>query len=777
MEAKQNTSSQKQPPLKLRGTAGALPFWFGTSMYNNNWKGYQNNDHASDWWWFDKDHWMREFTRFESVGLNTMVFWHPHPFVGFVHNPGFPEAQYLTDDEIDRQIAMFRWITAEGKRHGVSIYFLTWNICLPIGMQKAHNLDEYGVDSQLTRRYTRQAVARMYSTYPDLGGLITMAAETPPGCTDFVQNAVAAGLRDSVKSGERRALPDFVFWTWCTNPEPAKKLLDSYPGPKMALHYLQYENFFRAEADPRIKMTSDSLGGVKVVTMGGPVGIPFFGDPFWIRTMMQDLVKKNGGGIFFQGTDYLAGFAERWVAREAFERYSKDPYLPDNKGYWQARIAARYGCEAIAKPLLQAMVDSSNIMPRFEHLVHSQTDHYMPQMGMLLVNILEMPSISTYVFENHSYVDSKGRLAPNMGLTWPNPSWGEEVLTIKQYMAGKRDVKGKKATTPVQIADQMSSLCQSSLAAVAAVKPLAASCSLRAQELKNSLVLMEYNCLMGLHYMERVRCGLAWEAWRLGKASANESDILKHLDASNSYWKKMSELAESVFHGPAGGFQSRVSVEPPWNHMELWQGYTNVLMKPSDMLPIFQRERELIADVLKRPRQQARLPLFPEVDLPSGNMELVAQFDFEKAWPKQLQMHPTKDVTVKLTSDANRRVTQRQSVYCDTSRSSQEWNTVLSSISQYLPLKQGETYVVDFQYRVISNGQQDMPFAIAARTDIGGWQKDVGTYRQWRGIPGQVGHKTVVINPVDYADYRLFISIHGKAAIVIDNLQIRRVRN
>ncbi len=765
-----------ESPLKLRGTAGPMPFWLGSSLYNNNWKGFEQNDHSTNWWWFDTNYWCKTFEQYQAAGLNSIVYWHPHPFVGFIKLDKYPEARLLSDEETQRQIKMFRWITSEGKKYGVSIYLLIWNICLPPGMQKAHGLNEFGEDTALTRSYTRYVVDEMYRTYPDLGGLITMAAENPPGCTDFVKSAIVTGLRDSVtNSSPRKALPEFVFWTWCSYPEAAKSILDSYPGPKMALHYLQYENFFRPTADPRIKMTSDSLGGLKVVTMGGPMGVPFFGDPFFIQTMMQDLVKKNGGGIFFQGTDYLAGYAERWVAREAFERYSLNPYQKDGADYWQGRIAARYGNPQIAKPLLRAMIDSSNVMPRFMHLVHSQTDHYMPQLGMLLVNILEMPTISSYVFENHESVDAKGRLTPNMGLTWPNPSWGEEVLSIKQYVAGVRQIKGRKATTPVEIADEMERLCRSSMKALQTAKPLVGLSTLRKQELPNSMLLMEFNCLMGLHYAERIRTGLAWQAWKLGKPSSTTASVLKHLDASNEWWRRMSVLAESAFPGPTGGWQSRISVEPPWNHNEVWQGYTNISMRPSEMLPYFRRERAIVASELTKPRNIARLPLFPELDLPDGVYETVAKYDFEGAWPDQLEINPSKDAVTKLTSAPDRVIGKGRSLYCDSRVGKQEWNLFLSGRPEKLRLIPGEKYVVDFDYRVISKGKQSMPFAVAARTVLGGWQKDVGNYRQWRGAAGQVGHKTVTIEPTEFNDYHLFFSIHGQAAVSIDNIRIRLV--
>jgi len=119
-------------PLAIRGTAGSLPFHLGTTLYNGAWEGFASNDHSTDWWWYDKEYWRNLFQRYEQAHLNTIVYWHPHPFVGFVKLDKYPEAAYLSPKEIDTEIEMFRWITAEGKRHGLGIYFLTWNVCLPV---------------------------------------------------------------------------------------------------------------------------------------------------------------------------------------------------------------------------------------------------------------------------------------------------------------------------------------------------------------------------------------------------------------------------------------------------------------------------------------------------------------------------------------------------------------------------------------------------------------------------------------------------------------------
>lgn len=601
-------------PLTIRGTAGSLPFHLGTTLYNGAWEGFASNDHSTDWWWYDKEYWRNLFQRYEQAHLNTIVYWHPHPFVGFVKLDKYPEAAYLSPKEIDRQIEMFRWITAEGKRHGVCIYFLTWNVCLPPGFCKTHNLAEFGADVPITRGYTRYAVSQLFRTYPDLEGLVTMAAESPPGCTDFVLNTIVPGLKDSIGADSpRKNLPTLIFWTWCSYPEDGKKILDAYPGRKFVLHYLQYEQFFKPMADPRILMTSKAFGGIKVVAMGGPGTASswlYWADPFFIRKTMQDLVRKNGGGILFSGTGSFSFLAERWVARGAFERYSFQPNCNDTREYWENRIVDRYGSKEITRPLLRAMIDSTNILPRFMCLVHSQTDHYQPQIGMPLVNFVEMPTLSMYVFENHDHISEDGRLVPCMGLTWPNPDWGEKVISIREYAFGNRE----GGTTPVMIADEIEGLSRSTLDAITQVRLKLDQVTMQQAELKNALLLMEMNAYLGLHFAEKIRAGIAWESWKARDPNARPYSVTAHLELSLVYWRKLSEVAGEIIPDRVPFWQSRVPKAPPWDHWDLWNNYRWVKIHWRDMTPVFELERDLIREQLKRDPEEARLPLFSELE-------------------------------------------------------------------------------------------------------------------------------------------------------------------
>jgi hypothetical protein len=284
---------------------------------------------------------------------------------------------------------------------------------------------------------------------------------------------------------------------------------------------------------------------------------------------------------------------------------------------------------------------------------------------------------------------------------------------------------------------------------------------------------MEMNSFLGLHYAEKIRAGIAWESWRLGVPGSSSKNVLAHLDKSIIYWRRLCKTSDDVIPFPVYFWHSQVSTEPPWNHINIWNDYYWVKMHWRDMIPLFEKERELISEQLEGSREKARLPLYPELEAAMYKTEPVASFDFERQWPSELCLRLPDGEVADITSDLRYVIDGKQSVLCDTRSARGEWHLWLHADPEKIKFKTGQKYLIEFDYKIIDLGKEKMPFAVAARTDAGGWQKDVGNYRFWTGKPGKVGHKVITIEPKDYDDYYLFFCFQGKVAIVLDNIKIR----
>lgn len=586
--------AEETPVLSLRGELTGFPFWLGTTQYGNHWKGHEANENKPDWWWFDKANWTQRFTDMERLHLSALSFAHPHPYVGLVDVPGFPEARYFDEVTLARSREMFHWILEEGKRHGIKIYFLTWNICMPPGMVQKNHIEEFGVDTPLTRAYTRAAVAALFREYPDLGGLITMAAEFPPACCEFVQEAICGGLKDSGSN------PELLFWSWCSLPEDSKRIAEIYPNTRL-IHYLQYEQLFSSIADPRIGQFSRACGNVPMVALGGPKschGSLFWGDPEWARSIVESLKRENGTGLFIE--TYCA---ETWLARESFAYYAYSPASGNDSAMWAKAIEEHYNAPGCGASLLDAMIHASRIMPCFLKLVHSQTDHFQPQFGLPLVYYVEMPTISTYVFENAQEVDSRGYLQPSMGLCYPNPDWGEKVLSIRDAVEGKGP---RPATMPQQVAEEL----EGHAAAIA--KAMETMPATGTPALKTLLLRLQLNGAIGEHCAAKIRAGIEWERYKHSDYTCQQA-CLNELEKSVKLWERVSDISTQLFPEPVTFWRSSLPFPPPWTQMNLWCGYGSVQGHWRDHLEPFRKELEFVREQLTLPRDTARLPLWKDL--------------------------------------------------------------------------------------------------------------------------------------------------------------------
>lgn len=746
-----------QPALQMRGTVNSFPFYLGNPIYGNMWAGNAATDTRTDWWWYDRAQWTRQFTEMEARKLNTYVLLHPHPYPALVDLPDYPQARCLPPEALARSREMLRWILAEGKRHGVRIYFLTWNIWTPPGLAQARKEPQDGQDTPEVRRYTRQAVAALFRDFPDLAGLATMAAETPPGCVGFVEEAICGGLRDS------GANPELIFWSWCSYPEDSLRIKRAYPRTRF-LHYLQYEQFFRKQADPRIGRFSKATGNTPMVALGGPksgLGYLFWFDPSWIRDVVHDLRRQAGTGLLWE--TYIE---DPWLSQEAFARFAADRSLAYNPAQWARIVGERYGCPSAGADLLEAMRSSSAVVPQLITLVHSQTDHYMPQLGMPLAYYVEMPTLSSYIFENCQTLDKRGYLRPNMGLCWPNPDWGERVVSIRDFAAGHVP---KGATTPAMIANRIAGAAARCRVAVARVRARIAK---PGEYLATTLQRLDLNAALGEHYAAKIQAGIAWERFRRGAATGPE--CVRQLEQSVKAWEGVSAIASRLFPGEVGFWRSEIAAPPPWTQMQLWEGYASVKGHWRNHLQPFRRELEMVRREVTRRPADSTLPLWDSL-LAAPEEQLVPLFSdrFETLRTDVWAMGPSG----RLSATAAEAIEGRHSLVLDSRGLAGEWHESARWKPGAVRLERGRKYQVTFRYRVLAAGKEyPNPFAVAARSREGGVPADIGTARTWSGATGAVGTRTVVLEPTAYADYELFFSLHGQAAIAIDDLRVDEVK-
>ncbi len=770
------------PPdaLPLRGLTESLPLWLGTSMYANQWRRFAAAQVAPNGPWLDRPAWQAKFERMASMGYNALLLLHPHPYCGLLTLEQFPGACYFTPDALPRHMEQFRWLLAEAKSKNVRVYLLTWNICLPPKWAEANGLAEFGSDTPLARAYTRQAVKDLFSTYPDLAGLATMAAESPPGCIDFVVDAIAGGMNEtraalSSQPADGRPLPELIFWSWCSYPEDTRRVLAVCPETRL-MQYVQYEQWFKPMVDPRVARfvtwaTAAPLRpaspAVSTITLGGPkssLGYLFWGDADWLRRVAIDLRRQGADGIFFE--PYCA---ENWLAQEAMAYYAVNPEERFDLDRWTSRLDEIYGTGQSSLQLLEAMQHASAIVPRFLTLVHSQSDHYMPQFGLPLSHYIEMPTLSSYVYENTQITNEQGYLTPRLGLTWPNPDWGERVAGIREEA---RKIAPPGATLPSEIAREIglhASACRSRLATVKQVQPQSEE---QARRLSTLITRLELNASLGEHFSQKILAALAWERLKAGEGQAD--NCLDPLDKSVQAWEAVSEIADRLYPRPVRHWQSQIVSPPPWTQNDLWNSYRLVEGHWRDQLPRLRRESSLIRQALSIMGREASLPMWDHLDAtPDDNLVSLYRITFRNGAGKNPQFRLGPGTS--LTTDPSLAHTGGTALLADTRSLGDGVHGVLTTDPQAAKLIPGMPCQITLVYRVVDRGGVvAIPFEIGVCSADGA--PPLGDHRFWTAPEGHTGMRVLKTPAITAPDAVFYLNLHGRAAILIDQINIQTLK-
>lgn len=748
-----------KPIVSIRGDYLDLPFYLGCDLYDGRWRWKAQREASPDNWFHDRDGWRRRLETYARRRMNCLLFAHPHPFPAFLTYPSAPEAAYFDDATVARNAESLAWLIEEAAAYGVSIYFLTWNEWVPRNYALAHGIPAEGPGTPEAAELNRYSYAELFRRFPGLGGLVTQAGESPPGCVEFVRDNVVAPL------SELSQPPHIIFWTWCAYPEDVSTVLDGYPGQTSIMHYLQYEQLFKPMVDPRVGMMSRACGGRPVVVMGGlgtATAQLYWADPFFIRDILRHVPEQNVSGIFFLGLDSWSWVSNKWIGWEALARYWWDPFRDDDASYWEQRIADVCGDEAFGAPLLSAYVHASAVPTRMLCLLHSQSDIFRPQYGLPLVFYLGMPTLSTYVFENHEYIDEQGRLAPRMGLTWPNPDWGEVVIGAMDQAAAIARGEDPVGTTALEIADELDGHATAVEDSLATLEPL--RLRWRADHMDFDVLCdqLRMNALLARHTAAKTRAALAWELWRRGIAQPDQ--VLGPLDESVKCFREYAAVAQKLYPGNYGQVRRNVlSKPPPWTHLDLWNHSRYV---PDynflEYARRFERERDLIATAMEQGR--AELPYEEDLVAPLAG-EVVARID--KGLPSGgFATHDFPPNATATVADGR--------LVCDLRGTAADFYFPFTTDPSACPLEVGTRYEVVFRYEIIRVGDvAPLQLSFGARTTEGGWQQDVGV-RYFSGPAGTTGEIRTQFVPAQYDDYYVYLSMNGNGTIAVENVHLVR---
>ena len=185
-------------------------------------------------WFADEAFWTKYLDTLARDRYNELSIWHRCPFQYLVDLPQYPEASAFAPGEFPKYRAMWRMIFRLAKERGIDVYIGNWNIEVPPAFAKAHGVTVKNSRAPIVAAYTRESVAALLRTYPDLTGLGTCPGEAMVGMTNrekeqWIWDAIVGGI---VASGRKSVPLQHRSWGLGDDYQALEEIVAKrYPGP------------------------------------------------------------------------------------------------------------------------------------------------------------------------------------------------------------------------------------------------------------------------------------------------------------------------------------------------------------------------------------------------------------------------------------------------------------------------------------------------------------------------------------------------------------------
>ena len=584
---------EDHPQLKLRGTALGLQrpeITYEGAEYDYR---YTQDEFP---WFYDKAAWTKFLDLLATQRYNTLYLWNGHPFTSLLKLPKYPEAQELPTAQLEKNIAMFRWLTAEADKRGIWVLQGFYNIHLSHTFARAHGVPFHlSAPTPLATEYTRYCISEFIREYPNVGIFMTLGeAMGPHYGAQWATQAIVPGVKDGLAELEKQvghpvSEPPIVIRAHATDIQDVMRAVKPL-----------YSNF-----DTMWKWNGESLtwtnirGPVKErfqeLVAGSNTTIvnihllsnlePFrWGDPDFVRQTVLNFQRIGIGGLHLYPLRYwewpytadnttprLMQTDRDWIWFQSWSRYAWNPNRdPDKeKAYWAQQFADRFGTLDAGKHLLAAYELSGICAPKL-----------LPRIGITEGN-REVFSLGMTMPQ---LIDAK-RFNPAETLWTGDAPDGER---LDEYVANEVNHKPHHGETPLGVAAEVAA---SSAKAVAEAEAAAPGISADARP-EYERVVNDMRAIAALMAYYNHKTQAAELVMRFGydhdKVDLEKAEPL--LAASVEDFKRLTELTEKTYIGAAGMVTSQRQIPvrggPDTNH---WR----------DLLPVYQKELATFQQRLK----------------------------------------------------------------------------------------------------------------------------------------------------------------------------------
>jgi hypothetical protein len=374
---------EDHPSLKLRGTC------IGMQKTEITYEGAEYDYPYTPEnfpFFYDKAAWIRYLDFLVDGRMNTLYLWNGHPFTSLLKLPRYPEAQELSDAQLDQNIAMFRWLTEEADRRGIWVVQGFYNIHLSHTFARAHGVPYHlSQPTPLASAYTRYVISQFIQQYPNVGLLITLGeAMAPQYGAEWMSQTIIPGVKDGLAALGTTTEPPIVVRAHATDIKAVMAAslplyhnidtMEKWNGE--SLTWTDVRGTIRDKDVMLAELAPADISNVHILANLEPFR---WGDPDFIRKCVLSFQKIGISGLHLyplrfwdwpnsaDNTQPLLQQIDRdWIWYEAWARYAWNPNRDPGAEhkYWVQRFAEKFGSAQAGEHLLAAYELSGPCAPR-----------------------------------------------------------------------------------------------------------------------------------------------------------------------------------------------------------------------------------------------------------------------------------------------------------------------------------------------------------------------------------------------------------------------------
>jgi hypothetical protein len=575
---------EDHPQLKLRGTAIGLQK--PELTYDNAEYDYRYTPQEFPFF-YDKAAWTRYLDQLAEERFNTLYLWNGHPFTSLLKLPKYPEAQELPTEQLEQNIAMFRWLTTEADKRGIWILQGFYNIHLSHAFAKAHGLPNHlSAPTPLSSEYTRYCISEFIREYPNVGLFMTLGeAMGPHYGPEWLTKTIIPGVLDGVAEqaaavGHSVPQPPIVVRAHATDidavMEAAKPLYSNIDTMfKWNGESLTWTNVRGPVKERFEKLVADSNVDIANIHLLSNLEPFRWGDPDFVRQIILNFQRIGIGGLHLyplrywdwpytadNATPRLIQTDRDWIWYQSWSRYAWNPNRDPEKehAFWVGQFAERFGTAEAGGHLLSAYELAGICAPKL-----------LPRIGItegnrqVLALGMTMPQL----------IDAK-RFNPAETLWTGDAADGER---LDEWVANEVNHKPHHGESPLGVAAEVAS---SSLKAVSEAEAAAPGIRAEARPEYDRIVndMRAIAAMMAFYNVKTQAAALVmWFGYDHEMSHLTEAEQL--LRQSVEDFKQLAALTETTYRTAAGMQTSQRQIPvrggPATNH---WR----------DLLPVYQKE-------------------------------------------------------------------------------------------------------------------------------------------------------------------------------------------